>query len=555
MENLEGRVRPAKCGPKKVLLYISVLTITVGVIVTLVGHYSKPSWNVSDSSCSKLCQEERKKTKENIANCRTVGPILLGIGAALLLLALYKFWRRNKTGLRWHFKRTSKKSSQGHSQTTFNNFLCKQFHDVALSSEPVKGLSFAKIPETSPKQEGKERHRNEGNVALGFNAKEISLLEFNAGAVDTEVKKSPPHAKQNLEEISSQDPGRSAAKISKNSRKHIRAKHRSTKRTSALGLNAKETSLLDTNLGTAKTDVKKYAPRAKRNIKDIFSPIPRRSVAKIPETLRKHEGNEHHSSEGNRSLGLNIKDDSLLKTNVVNANADVKISPPDTTRNIKDVYSPGPSRSFEKIPETSSKHSIHNENENELQSTEECSALGLNIKETYLLEPNKSPPRTQRNIKEIRSPIPGISFEKVPQASSIYEENEHQSSEGSSALGINTREASLLKSNVVTTKKDVKKSPPDTTRNIRDIYSPVPSRSFVKIPETSSIRKENEHHSSEGNPAVGVSTKEASLLKTKTGTANTETKKSPPGTKRNIKDIYSPVPSRSFTKITETSVV
>lgn len=163
VENLEGRVRPAKCGQKKLLLYFSVLSLITGVIVTLVGHYSEPSWKLDDSSCTKLCQDSRRLTERNIKNCRLVGPIILAFGLVLLMVSVYKFWRRNRTGLKWHFRSHSEKNEQNRrSQDPFTHFLGKhyrsdsQLRETNNNLEPV--LSFTALAECLPSKHNRTAH-------------------------------------------------------------------------------------------------------------------------------------------------------------------------------------------------------------------------------------------------------------------------------------------------------------------------------------------------------------------------------------------------------------
>ncbi|XP_029192725.2 uncharacterized protein LOC114959017 [Acropora millepora] len=72
-----------KCGQ----IFLTVLFLLIGFIVTIVGNFDKPFWGPEDDWCG-LCREGRLATEQRLKNCRIVGPIFLGIGGLLLLVSI-----------------------------------------------------------------------------------------------------------------------------------------------------------------------------------------------------------------------------------------------------------------------------------------------------------------------------------------------------------------------------------------------------------------------------------------------------------------------------------
>lgn len=72
---------------KSGLIFLTVLFLLIGFIVTMVGNFEKPFWGPEDDWCS-FCRENRLATEQRLKNCRIVGPIFLGIGGLLLLISI-----------------------------------------------------------------------------------------------------------------------------------------------------------------------------------------------------------------------------------------------------------------------------------------------------------------------------------------------------------------------------------------------------------------------------------------------------------------------------------
>lgn len=77
-----------EAGKKCVLIFLTVLFLLIGFIVTMVGNFEKPFWGPEDDWCS-FCREGRLATEQRLKNCRIVGPIFLGIGGLFLLVSIY----------------------------------------------------------------------------------------------------------------------------------------------------------------------------------------------------------------------------------------------------------------------------------------------------------------------------------------------------------------------------------------------------------------------------------------------------------------------------------
>ena len=72
-----------KCGQ----IFLTVLFLLIGFIVTMVGNFDNPFWGPGDDWCS-FCREQRLAKEQRLKNCRIVGPIFLGIGGLLLLVSM-----------------------------------------------------------------------------------------------------------------------------------------------------------------------------------------------------------------------------------------------------------------------------------------------------------------------------------------------------------------------------------------------------------------------------------------------------------------------------------
>ena len=123
-----------RCGKGKVLWYLTVLCIFLGVIITLVGYFGKATWDGEADECSTLCKQWKTRTGRDLANCRIAGPILLIIGGLLVIYSVCKRHRRkNKTGFKWYVRPENKTPSTGPAQG-FSNFCVSDLDKDSNSS-------------------------------------------------------------------------------------------------------------------------------------------------------------------------------------------------------------------------------------------------------------------------------------------------------------------------------------------------------------------------------------------------------------------------------------
>lgn len=65
-------------------MFLCVMLLLAGLVVTLVGFFAKPFWGPEDDWCD-FCREERLTAERNLKNCRIVGPVLLALGVLFVV--------------------------------------------------------------------------------------------------------------------------------------------------------------------------------------------------------------------------------------------------------------------------------------------------------------------------------------------------------------------------------------------------------------------------------------------------------------------------------------
>ena len=77
-------------------IFLTVMFLLVGVVVTMVGNLAKPFWGPEHDRFCDFCRRDRLQTERNLRNCRIVGPIFLSLGSILLSFAIYQCHVRRK---------------------------------------------------------------------------------------------------------------------------------------------------------------------------------------------------------------------------------------------------------------------------------------------------------------------------------------------------------------------------------------------------------------------------------------------------------------------------